>query len=181
MTALLRWSRSATRLVAVNALVLAASLGAGWAVGTASAGANGGNVFQHTAGESQDALTDVTIILEGNLRVIATLLLGACTLGLLSVAAVAWNGFGLGVGLAVLARESPEVVYLLLRYLPFEFSAFVLASAASMSLSRWIVMVLGAIDGATLRPAASLLASSLTLIALAAVIEAGVKHALAGR
>ena len=170
-----------TRLVAVNAVVLAASLGAGWAVGAASAAANGGNVFQHTPGESRDALTDVTIILEGNLRVIATLLLGACTLGLLSVAVVAWNGFGLGVGLAALAHESPEVVYLLLRYLPLEFSAIVLASAASMSLSRWIVMVLTAMDGATLRPAAALLTSSLALIALAAVIEAGVKHTLAGR
>ena len=167
------------RLVAVNAAVLLVACTAGWLVGVTASGPATTHVFEPGRAEDVDFTRDVMFIVSGNLRVLLALLLGACTLGLLNIMVVAWNGYGLGFGLAVLSEGSPAVVQMLMRYLPVEFSAIVLASTGAMLLSRWIVGVLLVGDAPRLKSAGCLGAASLLLIVLAAIIEAGVKQDLA--
>ena len=170
---------SALRLIGFNVGIMALAIVAGWL----SAG-----MYQQPAGSelplaepigAADFGRDVAFILRANFRVIGTVLLGAGTLGLLSLLAVVWNGYGLGLGLALLWDRSPELVFVLMRYLPLEFGAIVLASAGAMALARCVVGVL-MLDGAvpSMKGAGRMVLSSLVLMLIAAFLEAGVKQDL---
>ncbi len=172
---LVRVARSPARLMALNVIVMVAAIGTGWVSGTASPSIRRTNV-PAAAGESHDFAQDAAHIIQGNLRVVATLLIGACTGGLLTVAVLVWNGYQLGFGLAVLTRSAFEDLHLLMRYLPFEFAGLWLASSASMSLSMTIGLLLFAGERTSPRSAMWMVTASLCLLVIAGLIEAGVKR-----
>ena len=167
-------------LIGFNVALLLAACGAGWMIGATAVGPSQTFMPASSSGADTDFSRDVAVIVNGNLRVILTILLGSCTLGVLSAMVIIRNGFTLGFGLAVLVDESPGAVTALMRYLPFEFTALVLASASAMLVSRWILGVLLAVDRPALRSAGYLLIASLVFLLVAAVIEVGVKRELAG-
>ena len=160
----------------LNALVLVTAIGAGWVSGTVSGSTPAMSLGVAAPSESHDFTQDVAHIIEGNLRVVASLLIGACTGGILTLAVLVWNGYYLGFGLAMLSRNAFEDIHLLMRYLPFEFAALGLASAASMSLSMTLGLLLFDNERTSMRGAVWMVTASMCLLVIAAVIEAGVKQ-----
>lgn len=113
-------------------------------------------------------------VLATNVQVVALLMVGAATLGLLSASIIIWNGYQLGLGLTPLFSSEPHQACLLMRYVPIEFLALVLAAAASMKLSCEIVGALFAAGPVSLRAPALAVAAALVLLVAAAAIEAHV-------
>lgn len=113
-------------------------------------------------------------VLATNAQVVALLVAGAATLGLLSASIVIWNGYQLGLGLTPLFSSEPQQAWLLMRYVPIEFLALILAAAASMKLSWEIAGALFAQGSVTLRTPVLALAAAFVLLIAAAVIEAHV-------
>ena len=118
-------------------------------------------------------------ILSGNLRVVATLLAGACTLGLFTMLELVWIAVGLGFGLSALARGTPEAIPLVIRYVPLEFSAFVLAASAAEHLSFMVLRCLAAGEAPRVTSVTVVLAVALGMLVAAAIIEAHVKQLVA--
>ena len=113
-------------------------------------------------------------ILGGNLRVVATLLAGVCTLGLFTLLDLLWNAFVLGFGLSALSRGTPAAIPLVIRYVPLEFSAFVLAAGAAEHLSFMVLRCLAAGENPRFTPATVALAIAIGMLVAAALIEADV-------
>ncbi len=113
-------------------------------------------------------------ILRGNLRVVATLLAGACTLGLFTLLELLWNAVGLGFGLSTVARGTPEAIPLVIRYVPLEFSAFVLAASAAEHLSFMVLRCLAAGEAPRFTSVTVALAAAVGMLVAAAIIEANV-------
>ena len=118
-------------------------------------------------------------ILGGNLRVVAALLAGACTLGLFTLMDLLWNAFVLGFGLSTLTRGTPAAIPLVIRYVPLEFSAFVLAASAAEHLSFMVLRCLAAGEAPRYTSVIIALAVALGLLCAAAIIEADVTQLVA--
>ena len=161
-------------LVAVNAGLVLCTIGVGWYVSTA------GNTQievrpDRPANETApDMRRHARRILSGNLRVVASLLGGACTLGLFTLLELLWNAFGLGFGLSALARGTPAAIPLVLRYVPLEFSAFVLTASAAEHLSFMVLRCLATGGTPRFTSATLALATALGMLCAAAIIEARV-------
>ena len=165
-------------LVAFNAGLLSLAVCVGW---HASSVRNG--QFEVTLGRAHDIAGDMRPhalhILSGNLRAVATLLAGACTLGLFTLLDLLWNAFLLGFGLSALARGTPGAIPLLIRYVPLEFSAFVLAAGAAEHLSFTVLRCLAAGEAPRFTSCAIALAMALGMLVAAAFIEADVARRFA--
>ena len=118
-------------------------------------------------------------ILDGNLRVVVGLLAGASTLGVFTLLELLWNAFQLGFGLSALARGTPGAVPLALRYVPLEFSAFVLAAVAAQHVAFTVLRCLATGERPRFMPATVALATALGLLATAAIVEARVAKLVA--
>ena len=174
-----RWSRSMPVLVVFNATLVALAVCIGWHVSSVRNGqfeVRPESPAHDTAGDVQ---RHALHILGGNLRVVATLLAGACTLGLLTLLNLLWNAFGLGFGLSTLARGTPAAIPLALRYVPLEFSAFVLAASAAEHLSFMVLRCLAAGESPRFRPATIALVMAAGMLVAAAMIEADVARLVA--
>ena len=161
-------------LVAYNAALVSLAVCVGWhasSVGNAQFEVRQDRAAHDTAG---DIRRHTLQILGGNLRVIATLLAGACTLGLLTLLDLLWNAFVLGFGLSALARGTPAPIPLAIRYVPLEFSAFVLAASAAEHLSFMVLRCLAVGERPRFISVFLALAVAVGLLVAAAVIEADV-------
>jgi hypothetical protein len=103
---------------------------------------------------------------------------GALSLGAFSAVHLCWNGYILGHGLTSILHVSPEVITRLATYVPIEFLAFVLATAASQRLSVLVVCASARRRPHDLASLAAALAASLALLAVAALVEADVARTL---
>lgn len=174
---------SPKHVVAFNFTLMGVAITVGWIA--AQAATVPGDLLSSMSGtgDEADVFRDLSFILKANLGVILIALLGAVTMGLLSGLVVVWNGYHLGFGLALVVDSTPERALALMRYLPFEFVAITMASAAGMLLSRYVVGELfeGSHEstlGRLLPSAVRLAAGSLLLIVLAALLEVHVRGEL---
>jgi uncharacterized membrane protein SpoIIM required for sporulation len=137
---------------------------AGWIAGQPSDGPLTPGGGDRTRG----VVTGFLHVFGGNLRVVATLLLGSCTFGVLAVVVLLWNGYNLGYGLRGLPHDARSLVLI---YVPLEFLAVGVAAAASLGLSYRIAMCL--LFGASIRVRSLLLILlvSVTLFGAAAALE----------
>ena len=94
-----RWSRSMPVLVACNAALVLLTVCVGWHASSVRNSQFEVRVDRAAHDTAGDIRRHTLHILSGNLRVVATLLAGACTLGLLTLLNLLWNAFGLGFGL----------------------------------------------------------------------------------
>ena len=166
-------------LVAVNATLVALAVCVGWhasGVGNGQFEVRLDSAANDTAGDTR---RHTLYILGGNLRVVATLLAGACTLGLFTLLDLLWNAFVLGFGLSALTRGTPEAIPLVIRYVPFEFSAFVLTAGAAEHLSFTVLRCLAAGEPPRFTSAAIALVMALGMLVAAAIIEADVTRLVA--
>ena len=99
--------------------------------------------------------------------------------GLLTLLDLLWNAFILGFGLSTLARGSPEAIPLALRYVPLEFSAFVLAASAAEHLSFMVLRCLAAGETPRFTSVIIALAVAIAMLVAAAIIEADVTRLVA--
>jgi len=113
--------------------------------------------------------------------VVAELLAGACTLGLFTLLNLLWNAFVLGFGLSTLARGTPAVMPLVIRYVPLEFSAFVLAASAVEHLSFMVLRCLAAEETPRFTSVIVALAVAIAMLVAAAIIEADMTRLVACR
>ncbi|HJN44858.1 MAG TPA: stage II sporulation protein M [Vicinamibacterales bacterium] len=127
----------------------------------------------------RDTRAHATKIFGGNVRVVGGLLIGACTLGIETLRNLFWNAFVLGFGLSALMRSSPDLLPQVLRYVPLEFSAFVLAASAGHHLAFTVLRCLAAGETPRFSPSVVVLATALVMLIAAAVIEAGVAQHVA--
>ena len=166
-------------LVAVNAGLVLLTVGVGWHVSTAGNTQITVRPDRPANDTAADMRRHALRILGGNLRVVATLLGGACTLGLFTLLELLWNAFGLGFGLSALARGTPAVLPLVIRYVPLEFSAFVLTASAAEHLSFMVLRCLATGGTPRFASAALTLAMALGMLVVAAIIEARVTQLVA--
>lgn len=177
------FAMSPKHVLVFNFTLMGVAITVGW-VAAQAATAPGDLLSSKSAiGDQADFFRDLSFILKANLSVILIALLGTVTMGLLGGLAVVWNGYHLGFGLALVTDSTPERALALMRYLPFEFMAIAMASAAGMLLSRYVVGELfdGSPDAALSRllPSAVRLAGgSVLLIVLAALLEVDVRGEL---
>jgi uncharacterized membrane protein SpoIIM required for sporulation len=127
----------------------------------------------------EDTTAHAAKIFGGNVRVVGRLVIGACTLGIVTLRDLFWNAFVLGFGLSALLRTSPELLPLVLRYVPLEFSAFVLAASAGHHLAFAALRCLAAGETPRFNPSVVVAATALVMLIAAAVIEAGVARHVA--
>lgn len=163
------------QLCAVNVVMLALSAGAGWSVASSRGAAVEVARSSSGAAGGSDVMDDARVIFVANVRVAALLVLGACTLGVLTVAVFLWNGYLLGFGLAALYGTQPGNLLYVLAYAPVEFAAFTLASAGSMHLAVRVMRALIAREPLSLRSSTAAFALSLLLLAIGAGIESCLK------
>lgn len=173
------WSRSLSTLVVLNTVLVSLAVGIGCAAGAAdrhqistaptadTRSAPARTHWQHTS-----------YILGGNLRVVAGMLAGICTLSGLTLFTLLWNAWALGRGLVVLVVTSPEALPLVLGYVVFEFSAFVLVASVAEHLTVGVLRCLAANE--PLRLAADLLTltAAVAVLGVAALVEADVAQLL---
>lgn len=159
------------RLVALNGLLIVLSCGAGWVVasGTAVDAALIGR--QDVPDQKESSLGDARVVFAANLRVVAALLVGACTFGVLPILVLVWNGYVLGLGLSSLAVSAPATLPFVMMYVPLEFFAIAVASAASMDLSFRIMVSFLSTGPPLLRVPASALVAAVVMLGAAAAIE----------
>lgn len=165
------------RLVVFNTGLLVAAIGAGW-LASASRGVVTPFALLRGSGDHGRFLADAAHILTTNLRVLGSLLAGACTLGLLTVAQLAWLGFSLGYGLAAISRGSTGTIPLVLSYLPSEFLAFILTASVAQGAAWMTLRCLAARERVRPAGAVVLLAAAILLLVVAAALEAWVKPAI---
>lgn len=163
------------RLVAVNIALLAAAIVVGWLVSASRGAVVSPRELLTGSGNEGRFLADAGYILTMNLRVIGTLLVGACTLGLLTLAQVAWLGYSLGYGLSALSRGGEGTIPLVLRYVPFEFLAFVLTASVAQGAVWMTIRCLTARERPKPAGTIVLLATAILLLVVAAALEAWVK------
>jgi uncharacterized membrane protein SpoIIM required for sporulation len=173
-----RLTTSTSTVLIWHVAVLGLSVGSGWV-----AHAIRPNVAVPAVVRSvPDALSQgdrAVYIASQNLKLLALVVCGAVSFGLLSVVALAWNGYVLGFGLATVWSVAPESLALLARYVPLEFGAFVLGSTAAHVLCLRVVRALFLSEPVALTPAVALVFMACGLIVAAAVIEADVASATA--
>lgn len=158
-------------------VVLGVSVGSGWMVHALRPNVAVLDIVR-SAPDALSTRERAVYIASQNLKVLAIIVCGAVSFGLLSVVALAWNGYVLGFGLAVLWSVAPDGLSLLARYVPLEFGAFVLGSAAAHVTCLRAVRALVLSEPVTLIPAAALVVIAVVLIVAAALIEADVASAL---
>ena len=168
--------------VLIAGVLLAVACGAGWLA------AGGGRIDRvavagasHGTGATGSRVAAAIHILRRNLAVVGALCLGACTLGVLTVAIVLWNGFHLGVGMSLLSTSRPDVAYLAMAYVPMEFLAFSVAAGASLLLASRIRRVLCYGESPRLGVAAGATAVAVAMLVISAAIEAAVALEIARR
>ena len=174
-----RWPRSIPVLVAHNAALVLLAVCVGWHASSArnlQLAVRLDNAAHDTAGNIR---RQALHILSGNLRVVAALLAGTCTLGLFTLLELLWNAVGLGIGLSALARGTPDAIPLVIRYVPLEFSAFVLAASAAEHLSFMVLRCLAAGEAPQFISVTAALAAALGMLVAAAIIEANVTQFVA--
>jgi uncharacterized membrane protein SpoIIM required for sporulation len=130
------------------------------------------------SGGHEGFLGDAIQILTTNLRVVGILLAGACTLGVLTMAHLAWIGFWLGYGLSAIVRGSSGTMPLVLSYLPCEFLAFILTASVAQGAAWMTLRCLAARERVHPGGAVMLLASAVLLLTAAAALEAWVAPAV---
>ena len=166
-------------LVAFNAGLVSLAVCAGWHASSVRNGQFEVRLDRAANDPAGDMRRHTLHILGGNLRVVATLLAGACTLGLFTLLELVWNAFVLGFGLSALARGTPVAIPLVIRYVPLEFSAFVLAAGAAEHLSFMVLRCLAAGETPRFTSSAVALAMALGMLVAAAIIEADVTRLVA--
>jgi uncharacterized membrane protein SpoIIM required for sporulation len=170
------WLQPRTRLpmlLAANAVLLAGAVTAGvWGAPSVGSG------IQPARVPGTEAAVFVPVIL-ANGKVLALMMLGTVSLGLLSALLVVWNGIHLGAGLAPLFEAQPAVAWLVMRYVPIEFSALIVASAASMEMSYQVVRSLFARREGSFAPPMLAFAGAAVLLLIAAAIESQVASRIA--
>lgn len=170
-----RWSRSWTALFVFNAVLVWFAFCVGWY--SASLRGEQLQVQPHPANER--VRPHAAHILQGNLRVVAMLLVGVCTLGLFTLLELVSNAFVLGYGLSAVASGMPEAIPLVARYVPLEFSAFILAASVAEHLSFGLLRCLAVGEPMRLKPALVGLATVVTMLGIAAIVEADVTGVVA--
>jgi uncharacterized membrane protein SpoIIM required for sporulation len=165
--------------VTVNTGVVVLAVCVGWYSSSVQQGHF--DVRPHNVADTRPGVTEghAATILSGNLRVVASLLAGACTLGLMTIRDLFWNAFVFGFGLSALMRSAPELLPQVLRYAPLEFSAFVLAASAGHHLTFTVLRCLAAGDTPQINSSILVLGTALVMLVAAAVIEAGVARYVA--
>ena len=161
-------------IVAFNAGFVSLAVCAGWHASNVRHGQFEVRLDRATHEPAGDMRRHTLHILNGNLRVVATLFAGACTLGLFTLLVLGWNAFVLGFGLSALASGTPAAVPLVLRYVPLEFSAFVLVAGAAEHLSFMVLRCLAAGETPRFTSCAVALVLALGMLVAAAIIEADV-------
>ena len=167
-------------LVAFNTALVSLAVCVGWHVSSVRNGQFEVGVDRATNDTAGDRRRHTVHILDGNLRVVARLLAGACTLGLCTLLDLLWNAFVLGFGLSALARGTPAAIPLVIRYVPLEFSAFVLAASAAEHLSFMVLRCLASGESPRFTSATVALGVSFGMLVAAAIIEANVMRLVAG-
>lgn len=155
-------------LVAANAALLAAAVTAG---ACAARSADPGALPVRVPG-TEEAVFGPVVYANG--KVMALMMLGTVSLGMLSALLVVWNGVHLGAGLAALFDTHPAVAWLVMRYVPIEFGALVVASAASMEMSYQVVRTIFARQSGSFTAPVMTFVGAGVLLLLAAVIESRV-------
>lgn len=155
-------------LVAVNAALLAGAVLAG---ACAARSADAEALPARVPGTEEAVFAPV---MYANGKVIALMVLGTVSLGMLSALLVAWNGVHLGAGLAALFEAQPAVAWLVMWYVPIEFGALVVASAASMEMSYQIVRTLFARRAGSFTAPVMAFVGAGVLLLIAAAIESRV-------
>ncbi len=166
-------------LVACNAALVSLAVCIGWHASSVRNSQFEVRVDRAAHDTAGDIRRHTLHILSGNLRVVATLLAGACTLGLFTLLDLLWNAFVLGFGLSTLARGTPAVMPLVIRYVPLEFSAFVLAASAAEHLSFMVLRCLAAGETPRFRSVIVAFAVAIGMLVAAAIIEADVMRLVA--
>ena len=167
-------------LITLNTAFVVLAVGVGWHTSCARNGQFEVRVDGATNDTAGDMRRQTVHILDGNVRVMATLLAGACTLGICTLLELLWNAFVLGFGLSALARGTPAAIPLVIRYVPLEFSAFVLTASAAEHLSFMVLRCLVAGEPPRFASATVALAVALGMLVAAAIIEAHVLRLVAG-
>jgi len=167
-------------LVAYNAALVSLAVCVGWHASSVRSPHFEVRLDRAAHDTPRDIRRQTLHILGGNLRVVATLLAGACTLGLFTLLDLLWNAFVLGFGLSTLARGTPAAIPLAFRYVPLEFSALVLAASAAEHLSFMVLRCLAAGETPRFTSVGVALAVALGMLVAAAVIEADVMQLVAG-
>ena len=164
-------------LLAVNVLLFGLTFCAGWS----SADRRGEQVqVRPSADVSGNRIrSDAAEILSVNLRVVAGLLAGGCTLGLFTLVGLLYNAFLLGYGLSALTGSADEVVPFLVSYVPLEFLALILVATATQHVSLGVARGLATGEPVRLKAGAVHLVLGCVLLVVAAVVEASVMPAIA--
>ena len=160
-------------LVAVNAALLAAAV---------AAGAYAAQAAHPAAAPVRVPGTDDAVfwpVIYANGKVMALMMLGTVSLGMLSALLVVWNGLHLGAGLAALFETQPAVAWLVMRYVPIEFGALIIASAASMEMSHQVVRTLFTRRVGSFTPPVIAFGCAGVLLLIAAAIESHVASRIA--
>ncbi len=166
-------------LVVVNAGLVLITVGVGWQVSAAENTPFEVRPHWPTSDPATAMRRHTLRILGGNLQVVTSLLGGACTLGLFTRLELLSNAFGLGFGLSALARGTPAAIPLVIRYVPLEFSAFVLTASAAEHLSFTVLRCLATGETPRFTSATLALAMALGMLVVAAIIEARVTQLVA--
>ena len=83
-------------------------------------------------------IADFSVIVETNLRVLALLLLGSGTFGVISILVLAWNSLFLGFHLHSLWIENSAALLYSIFYIPVEFLSLCFMAAGAESLGVWL-------------------------------------------
>lgn len=161
-------------LIVLNAGLVSLTVGIGWHISSVRGDRFEAQLETAVHDTAGDMSHHAVQILTGNVRVVATLVGGACTLGLFTLLELLWNAFVLGFGLSALDRGTPEAMRLVIHYVPLEFSAFVLAASAAQHLSFTVLRCLAAGETPRFTPAMLGLVAALGLLVAAAILEADV-------
>lgn len=165
------------RLVLFNLALLLCAATVGWTVSSSRAVVAVPRALPLSETDGR-FIGDAVYVLTMNLRVVGTLLVGACTLGLLTVGQLVWLGFSLGHGLSALSRGPAGTIPLVMRYIPFEFLAFVLTASVAQRVAWMTVRSLAVRERVQPGGAAALLGVAILLLVLAAAVEAWVTPAI---
>ena len=167
-------------LVAHNAALVSLAVCVGWHASSVRNAQLDVRLDMAGPDSAENVRQQALAILSGNLRVVATLVAGACTLGLFTLLELLWISVGLGFGLSALARGTPDAIPLVIRYVPLEFLAFVLAARAAEHLSFMVLRCLASGEAPRFTAVTVTLAVAFGMLVVAAIVEAGVTQLVAG-
>ncbi|MGH9741704.1 MAG: stage II sporulation protein M [Candidatus Acidiferrum sp.] len=125
-------------------------------------------------------LADFWTIASWNLRVMGTIVLSVCTLGVFSLVELVWLGFSFGMDAFSIWQHGHGVLSYFLTYAPIEVSAFAISASAAQSFSLSTLRFFFLKERLCVRPALLSLGAAVFLLLAAALMEAHAHQIIKG-